>query len=180
MITKNQSKDFCSLVNEIVTFSNSFANEQSPLFKYLHTSGMVYGVSDLNKVVHSNILSDILHCYFALGYQRDYNNGDYLLFDCVQYAFWFEKENFSYEDFTKYKSSQSNINYFLKGFNNSKREMDSVLFPALYMSLIKVDPLKGAVYVLILEKIDIVKNSVVSFKLAFNCLLYMFSSSNFS
>jgi hypothetical protein len=71
----------------------------------------------------------------------------------LQYAFWFDTNHFSYEDFVKYTSSQSNASYFLKGFNNAKRDNDSVQFPALYIRLIEVDQLKGAKYILILKKI---------------------------
>ena len=155
MITKNEFEEIYPLVNEIVDFTNSFANENNPLFKYLKTRGEVYGSNDLMKIIHSNLLADLLHCYFALGYQQNYNSDYYLLFDLLQYAFWFDKEHFSYEDFVEYARSLSNTSYFLKGFNNAKRDKNSGLFPALYINLIKVDQLKGAEYLSILKEIAI-------------------------
>ena len=152
MITKNEFEEIYPLVNEIVDFTNSFANENNPLFKYLKTRGEVYGSNDLMKIIHSNLLADLLHCYFALGYQQNYNSDYYLLFDLLQYAFWFDKEHFSYEDFVEYARSLSNTSYFLKGFNNAKRDKNSGLFPALYINLIKVDQLKGAEYLSILKE----------------------------
>ena len=153
MITKNEFEEIYPLVNEIVVFTNSFANEDNPLFKYLKTRGDVYGSNDLMKIIRSNLLADLVHCYFALGYQQNYDSDYYLLFDLLQYAFWFEKDHFSYEDFEEYASSQSNVHYFQKGFNNAKRDNDSIQFPALYISLIGIDQLKGAKYILILKKI---------------------------
>ena len=155
MITKNEFEEIYPLVNEIVDFTNSFANENNPLFKYLKTREEVYGSNDLMKIIHSNLLADLLHCYFALGYQQNYNSDYYLLFDLLQYAFWFDKEHFSYEDFVEYARSLSNTSYFLKGFNNAKRDKNSGLFPALYINLIKVDQLKGAEYLSILKEIAI-------------------------
>ena len=155
MITKNEFEEIYPLVNEIVDFTNSFANENNPLFKYLKTRGEVYGSNDLMKIIRSNLLADLLHCYFALGYQQNYNSDNYLLFDLLQYAFWFDKEHFSYEDFVEYARSLSNTSYFLKGFNNAKRDKNSGLFPALYINLIKVDQLKGAEYLSILKEIAI-------------------------
>ena len=155
MITKNEFEEIYPLVNEIVDFTNSFANENNPLFKYLKTRGEVYGSNDLMKIIRSNLLADLLHCYFALGYQQNYNSDYYLLFDLLQYAFWFDKEHFSYEDFVEYARSLSNTSYFLKGFNNAKRDKNSGLFPALYINLIKVDQLKGAEYLSILKEIAI-------------------------
>ena len=153
MITKNEFEEIYPLVNEIVDFTNSFANEDNPLFKYLKTRGEVYGSNDLMKIIRSNLLADLLHCYFALGYQQNYNSDYYILFDLLQYAFWFEKDHFSYEDFEEYAASQSNVYYFLKGFNKAKRDNDSVYFPALFIRLIEVDQLKGTKYILILKKI---------------------------
>ena len=153
MITKNEFEEIYPLVNEIVDFTNSFANENNPLFKYLKTRGEVYGSNDLMKIIHSNLLADLLHCYFALGYQQNYYSEYYLLFDLLQYAFWFEKDHFSYEDFEEYASSPSNVQYFSKGFNNAKRDNDSVHFPALFIRLIEVDQLRGATYISILKKI---------------------------
>ena len=155
MITKNEFEEIYPLVNEIVVFSNSFANEDNPLFKYLKTKGEVYGSYDLIKIIRSNILSDLLHCYFTLGYQQNYNCNCYVLFDLLQYAFWFDTNHFSYEDFVKYTSSQSNASYFLKGFNNAKRDKNSGLFPALCIDLIKVDQLKCVEYLSILKEIAI-------------------------
>lgn len=155
MITRNQFEEIYPLVNEIVAFSDSFANEDNSLFRYFKTMGKVYGSNDLIKIIRSNILSDLLHCYFTLGYQQNYNSNCYVLFDLLQYAFWFDTNHFSYEDFVKYTSSQSNASYFLKGFNNAKRDKNSGLFPALYINLIKVDQLKGAEYLSILKEIAI-------------------------
>ena len=155
MITRNQFEEIYPLVNEIVAFSDSFANEDNSLFRYFKTMGKVYGSNDLIKIIRSNILSDLLHCYFTLGYQQNYNSNCYVFFDLLQYAFWFDTNHFSYEDFVKYTSSQSNASYFLKGFNNAKRDKNSGLFPALYINLIKVDQLKGAEYLSILKEIAI-------------------------
>ena len=155
MITRNQFEEIYPLVNEIVAFSDSFANEDNSLFRYFKTMGKVYGSNDLIKIIRSNILSDLLHCYFTLGYQQNYNSNCYVLFDLLQYAFWFDTNHFSYEDFVKYTSSQSNASYFLKGFNNAKRDKNSGLFPALYINLIEVDQLKGAEYLSILKEIAI-------------------------
>ena len=153
MITRDQFGELYPLVNEIVAFSDSFANEDNSLFRYFKTKGKVYGSNDLIKIIRSNILSDLLHCYFTLGYQQNYNSNCYVLFDLLQYAFWFDTNHFSYEDFVKYTSSQSNASYFLKGFNNTKRDNNSVQFPALYTNLNEVDPSKGGAYILILKKI---------------------------
>ena len=155
MITRNQFEEIYPLVNEIVAFSDSFANEDNSLFRYFKTMGKVYGSNDLIKIIRSNILSDLLYCYFTLGYQQNYNSNCYVFFDLLQYAFWFDTNHFSYEDFVKYTSSQSNASYFLKGFNNAKRDKNSGLFPALYINLIKVDQLKGAEYLSILKEIAI-------------------------
>ena len=155
MITRNQFEEIYPLVNEIAVFSDSYANEDNSLFRYFKTMGKVYGSNDLIKIIRSNILSDLLHCYFTLGYQQNYNSNCYVLFDLLQYAFWFDTNHFSYEDFVKYTSSQSNASYFLKGFNNAKRDKNSGLFPALYINLIKVDQLKGAEYLSILKEIAI-------------------------
>lgn len=155
MITRNQFEEIYPLVNEIVAFSDSFANEDNSLFRYFKTMGKVYGSNDLIKIIRSNILSDLLHCYFTLGYQQNYNSNCYVLFDLLQYAFWFDTNHFSYEDFVKYTSSQSNASYFLKGFNNSKRDKNSGLFPALCIDLIKVDQLKCVEYLSILKEIAI-------------------------
>lgn len=156
MITRNQFEEIYPLVNEIVVFSDSFANEDNSLFRYFKARGKVYGSNDLIKIIRSNILSDLLHCYFTLGYQQNYNSNCYVLFDLLQYAFWFDTNHFSYEDFVKYTSSQSNVSYFLKGFNNAKRDKNSGLFPALYIDLIEVDQLKCAEYLSILKEIAIV------------------------
>ena len=134
MINKKQFEEIYPLVNEIVAFSDSFANEDNPLFKYLKTRGEVYG----SYIIRSNLLADLLHCYFALGYQQNYYSEYYLLFDLLQYAFWFET---------------SNVQYFSKGFNNAKRDNDSVHFPALFIRLIEVDQLRGATYISILKKL---------------------------
>ena len=155
MITRNQFEEIYPLVNEIVAFSDSFANEDNSLFRYFKTMGKVYGSNDLIKIIRSNILSDLLHCYFTLGYQQNYSSDYYLLFDLLQYAFWFDKNHFSYEDFVEYASSQSKASYFLKGFNNAKKDYNSVQFPALYIIIIEVDQLKGAEYLSILKKIAI-------------------------
>lgn len=155
MITRNQFEEIYPLVNEIVAFSDSFANEDNSLFRYFKTMGKVYGSNDLIKIIRSNILSDLLHCYFTLGYQQNYNCNCYVLFDLLQYAFWFDTNHFSYEDFVKYTSSQSNASYFLKGFNNAKRDKNSGLFPALCIDLIKVDQLKCVEYLSILKEIAI-------------------------
>ena len=155
MITRNQFAEIYPLVNEIVAFSDSFANEDNSLFRYFKTMGKVYGSNDLIKIIRSNILSDLLHCYFTLGYQQNYNSNCYVLFDLLQYAFWFDTNHFSYEDFVKYTSSQSNASYFLKGFNNAKRDKNSGLFPALCIDLIKVDQLKCVEYLSILKEIAI-------------------------
>jgi len=155
MISRNQFEEIYPLVNEIVAFSDSFANEDNSLFRYFKNMGKVYGSNDLIKIIRSNILSDLLHCYFTLGYQQNYNSNCYVLFDLLQYAFWFDTNHFSYEDFVKYTSSQSNASYFLKGFNNAKRDKNSGLFPALYINLIEVDQLKGAEYLSILKEIAI-------------------------
>lgn len=155
MITKKQFEEIYPLVNEIVAFSDSFANEDNSLFRYFKTKGKVYGSNDLIKIIRSNILSDLLHCYFTLGYQQNYNSNCYVLFDLLQYAFWFDTNYFSYEDFVKYTSSQSNASYFLKGFNNAKRDKNSGLFPALCIDLIKVDQLKCVEYLSILKEIAI-------------------------
>lgn len=155
MITRNQFEEIYPLVNEIVAFSDSFANEDNSLFRYFKTMGKVYGSNDLIKIIRSNILSDLLHCYFTLGYQQNYNSNCYVLFDLLQYAFWFDTNHFSYEDFVKYTSSQSNASYFLKGFNNAKRDKNSGLFPALCIDLIKVDQLKCVEYLSILKEIAI-------------------------
>lgn len=155
MITRNQFEEIYPLVNEIVAFSDSFANEDNSLFSYFKTMGKVYGSNDLIKIIRSNILSDLLHCYFTLGYQQNYNSNCYVLFDLLQYAFWFDTNHFSYEDFVKYTSSQSNASYFLKGFNNAKRDKNSGLFPALCIDLIKVDQLKCVEYLSILKEIAI-------------------------
>lgn len=155
MITKNEFEEIYPLVNEIVAFSDSFANEDNSLFRYFKTMGKVYGSNDLIKIIRSNILSDLLHCYFTLGYQQNYNSNCYVLFDLLQYAFWFDTNHFSYEDFVKYTSSQSNASYFLKGFNNAKRDKNSGLFPALCIDLIKVDQLKCVEYLSILKEIAI-------------------------
>ena len=155
MITKKQFEEIYPLVNEIVAFSDSFANEDNSLFRYFKTMGKVYGSNDLIKIIRSNILSDLLHCYFTLGYQQNYNSNCYVLFDLLQYAFWFDTNHFSYEDFVKYTSSQSNASYFLKGFNNAKRDKNSGLFPALCIDLIKVDQLKCVEYLSILKEIAI-------------------------
>ena len=98
MITRNQFEEIYPLVNEIVAFSDSFANEDNSLFRYFKTMGKVYGSNDLIKIIRSNILSDLLHCYFTLGYQQNYNSNCYVLFDLLQYAFWFDTNHFSYED----------------------------------------------------------------------------------
>ena len=153
MITRNQFEEIYPLVNEIVVFSNSFDNEDNPLFKYLNTGGEIYGSYDLMKIIRSNILSDLLHCYFALGYQQYYNSDYYSLFDLLQYAFWLEKDHFSYEDFEEYASSQSNALYFHKGFNNAKRDNNFLPFPSLYIRLVEVDQIRGTMYILILKKI---------------------------
>lgn len=155
MITRNQYEEIYPLVNEIVVFLDSFANEDNSLFRYFKARGKVYGSNDLIKIIRSNILSDLLHCYFTLGYQQNYNSNCYVLFDLLQYAFWFDTNHFSYEDFAKYTSSQSNASYFLKGFNNAKRDKNSGLFPALYINLIEVDQLKGAEYLSVLKEIAI-------------------------
>jgi hypothetical protein len=155
MITRNQFEEIYPLVNEIVALSDSFANEDNSLFRYFKTMGKVYGSNDLIKIIRSNILSDLLHCYFTLGYQQNYNSNCYVLFDLLQYAFWFDTNHFSYEDFVKYTSSQSNADYFLKGFNNAKRDKNSGLFPALCIDLIKVDQLKCVEYLSILKEIAI-------------------------
>lgn len=155
MITRNQFEEIYPLVNEIVAFSDSFANEDNSLFRYFKTMGKVYGSNDLIKIIRSNILSDLLHCYFTLGYQQNYNSNCYVLFDLLQYAFWFDTNHFSYEDFVEYTSSQSNASYFLKGFNNAKRDKNSGLFPALCIDLIKVDQLKCVEYLSILKEIAI-------------------------
>lgn len=155
MITKNQFEEIYPLVNEIVAFSDSFANEDNSLFRYFKTMGKVYGSNDLMKIIRSNLLADLLHCYFTLGYQQNYNSNCYVLFDLLQYAFWFDTNHFSYEDFVKYTSSQSNASYFLKGFNNAKRDKNSGLFPALCIDLIKVDQLKCVEYLSILKEIAI-------------------------
>lgn len=155
MITRNQFEEIYPLVNEIVAFSDSFANEDNSLFRYFKTMGKVYGSNDLIKIIRFNILSDLLHCYFTLGYQQNYNSNCYVLFDLLQYAFWFDTNHFSYEDFVKYTSSQSNASYFLKGFNNAKRDKNSGLFPALCIDLIKVDQLKCVEYLSILKEIAI-------------------------
>ncbi|MBR1467067.1 MAG: hypothetical protein IJ606_00345 [Bacteroidaceae bacterium] len=155
MITKNQFEEIYPLVNEIVAFSDSFANEDNSLFRYFKTKGKVYGSNDLIKIIRSNILSDLLHCYFTLGYQQNYNSNCYVLFDLLQYAFWFDTNHFSYKDFVKYTSSQSNASYFLKGFNNTKSDKNSGLFPALCIDLIEVDQLKCAEYLSILKEIAI-------------------------
>lgn len=155
MITRNQFEEIYPLVNEIVAFSDSFANEDNSLFRYFKTMGKVYGSNDLIKIIRSNILSDLLHCYFTLGYQQNYNSNCYVFFDLLQYAFWFDTNHFSYEDFVKYTSSQSNASYFLKGFNNAKRDKNSGLFPALCIDLIKVDQLKCVEYLSILKEIAI-------------------------
>ena len=155
MITRNQFEEIYPLVNEIVAFSDSFANEDNSLFRYFKTMGKVYGSNDLIKIIRSNILSDLLHCYFTLGYQQNYNSNCYVLFDLLQYAFWFDTNHFSYEDFVKYTSSQSNASYFLKGFNNAKRDKNCGLFPALCIDLIKVDQLKCVEYLSILKEIAI-------------------------
>lgn len=155
MITRNQFEEIYPLVNEIVAFSDSFANEDNSLFRYFKTMGKVYGSNDLIKIIRSNILSDLLHCYFTLGYQQNYNSNCYVFFDLLQYAFWFDTNHFSYEDFVKYTSSQSNASYFLKGFNNAKRDKNSGLFPALCIYLIKVDQLKCVEYLSILKEIAI-------------------------
>ena len=155
MITRSQFEEIYPLVNEIVAFSDSFANEDNSLFRYFKTMGKVYGSNDLIKIIRSNILSDLLHCYFTLGYQQNYNCNCYVLFDLLQYAFWFDTNHFSYEDFVKYTSSQSNASYFLKGFNNAKRDKNSGLFPALCIDLIKVDQLKCVEYLSILKEIAI-------------------------
>jgi hypothetical protein len=155
MITRNQFEEIYPLVNEIVAFSDSFANEDNSLFRYFKTMGKVYGSNDLIKIIRSNILSDLLHCYFTLGYQQNYNSNCYVFFDLLQYAFWFDTNHFSYEDFVKYTSSQSNASYFLKGFNSAKRDKNSGLFPALCIDLIKVDQLKCVEYLSILKEIAI-------------------------
>lgn len=155
MITRNQFEEIYPLVNEIVAFSDSFANEDNSLFRYFKTMGKVYGSNDLMKIIRSNLLADLLHCYFTLGYQQNYNSNCYVLFDLLQYAFWFDTNHFSYEDFVKYTSSQSNASYFLKGFNNAKRDKNSGLFPALCIDLIKVDQLKCVEYLSILKEIAI-------------------------
>lgn len=155
MITRNQFEEIYPLVNEIVAFSDSFANEDNSLFRYFKTMGKVYGSNDLIKIIRSIILSDLLHCYFTLGYQQNYNCNCYVLFDLLQYAFWFDTNHFSYEDFVKYTSSQSNASYFLKGFNNAKRDKNSGLFPALCIDLVKVDQLKCVEYLSILKEIAI-------------------------
>lgn len=74
MITRSQFEEIYPLVNEIVAFSDSFANEDNSLFRYFKTMGKVYGSNDLIKIIRSNILSDLLHCYFTLGYQQNYNS----------------------------------------------------------------------------------------------------------
>lgn len=155
MITRNQFEEIYPLVNEIVAFIDSFANEDNSLFRYFKTMGKVYGSNDLMKIIRSNLLADLLHCYFTLGYQQNYNSNCYVLFDLLQYAFWFDTNHFSYEDFVKYTSSQSNASYFLKGFNNAKRDKNSGLFPALCIDLIKVDQLKCVEYLSILKEIAI-------------------------
>lgn len=155
MITRNQFEEIYPLVNEIAVFSDSYANEDNSLFRYFKARGKVYGSNDLVKIIRSNILVDLLHCYFALGYQQNYNSDYYLLFDLLQYAFWFDKNHFSYEDFVEYASSQSKASYFFKGFNNAKKDYNSVQFPALYIIIIEVDQLKGAEYLSILKKIAI-------------------------
>lgn len=155
MITRNQFEEIYPLVNEIVAFSDSFANEDNSLFRYFKTMGKVYGSNDLMKIIRSNLLADLLHCYFTLGYQQNYNSNCYVLFDLLQYAFWFDTNHFSYEDFVKYTSSQSNASYFFKGFNNAKRDKNSGLFPALCIDLIKVDQLKCVEYLSILKEIAI-------------------------
>ena len=155
MITRNQFEEIYPLVNEIVAFSDSFANEDNSLFRFFKTMGKVYGSNDLIKIIRSNILSDLLHCYFTLGYQQNYNSNCYVLFDLLQYAFWFDTNHFSYGDFVKYTSSQSNASYFLKGFNNTKSDKNSGLFPALCIDLIEVDQLKCAEYLSILKEIAI-------------------------
>lgn len=155
MITRNQFEEIYPLVNEIVAFSDSFANEDNSLFRYFKTMGKVYGSNDLMKIIRSNLLADLLHCYFTLGYQQNYNSNCYVLFDLLQYAFWFDTNHFSYEDFVKYTSSQSNASYFLKGFNNAKRDKNSGMFPALCIDLIKVDQLKCVEYLSILKEIAI-------------------------
>ena len=155
MITRNQFEEIYPLVNEIVAFSDSFANEDNSLFRFFKTMGKVYGSNDLIKIIRSNILSDLLHCYFTLGYQQNYNSNCYVFFDLLQYAFWFDTNHFSYEDFVKYTSSQSNASYFLKGFNNTKSDKNSGLFPALCIDLIEVDQLKCAEYLSILKEIAI-------------------------
>lgn len=155
MITRNQFEEIYPLVNEIVAFSDSFTNEDNSLFRYFKTMGKVYGSNDLMKIIRSNLLADLLHCYFTLGYQQNYNSNCYVLFDLLQYAFWFDTNHFSYEDFVKYTSSQSNASYFLKGFNNAKRDKNSGLFPALCIDLIKVDQLKCVEYLSILKEIAI-------------------------
>ena len=72
MITRNQFEEIYPLVNEIVAFSDSFANEDNSLFRYFKTMGKVYGPNDLMKIIRSNLLADLLHCYFTLGYQQNY------------------------------------------------------------------------------------------------------------
>lgn len=39
MITRNQFEEIYPLVNEIVAFSDSFANEDNSLFRYFKTMG---------------------------------------------------------------------------------------------------------------------------------------------
>lgn len=153
MITRNQFEKLYPLVNEIVAFSNSLANEDSLLFRQLNERRDIYLSNELTKIVRSNILADILYCYFALGYHQNYDGDWFVLFDLLQYAFWFEKNHFTYEDFVEYASSQSNIRYFLRGFNNAKKEIDTMQFSTLSSNLIKVDPSRGAVYISILEAI---------------------------
>ena len=155
MITKNQFEEIYPLLNKMVEFSDSFANEDNSLFRYFKTMGKVYGSNDLIKIIRSNILSDLLHCYFTLGYQQNYDSNCYVFFDLLQYAFWFDKNHFSYDDFVEYASSQSNASYFLKGFNNAKRDKNSGMFPTLYTYLIEVDQFKCAEYLSILKEIAI-------------------------
>ena len=156
MITFPIFQKLYPLVNEIGRFSNSLTNEDSPnmqVYNLLYSKKEVSYITEFKKVINSYICLDILNCYFALGYHHDYDSNNFVLFDLVQYTFWFEKIHFSYEDFSKYAGSPSNSNYFKRGFNNAKRDINSVVFPILYIYLRKVDRKKGEEYILILQKI---------------------------
>lgn len=159
MVTKHIFQTVFPYVSEIVQFTNSLTDENNPnweLFNYLESLDYEFeNLYDFRMTVQALVYSDLLNCYFALGYHHIYNRDDYVLFDLVEYAFYLGHLNFSHDEFERFISVPKNASFFKECFYVYKRDIKSILFPTLYIKLNEIDESKSNEYISILQKIVI-------------------------